>query len=95
MPPPRTVHFVSVDAGSAEARAYLKRFIGKRVQVWVNPRTFEETTITGTVYAGKKDGNETLLARGLGRYVTPAAYTVSDYVDCLYRIAAREAASGV
>ena len=89
--PPHKVHLVSVDAGGEAARKYLKSLVGKRAEVWVAMSAFDKYEVTGVVYVGKVEVNRALLASGVARYVQPAPYTVSDYTDCLYRIAARQA----
>ena len=89
--PPRVVRISSVDLDLPAAQPFLRKLIGKRVSVWINPEMISDEHVTGVVNLGEKDINEELLARGLGRYVAPAAYTVSDYTDCLHRIAEREA----
>ena len=84
--PQRRVHLVSV---AVDDRSYLKRLIGKKAMVYVNPRHFEDETMTGIVEVRGKDINREMLARGAAHYVRPEAYTVSDYVDCTYRLTSR------
>ena len=86
---PRTVRMADVEPSPA-AQPVLKKLIGRKIDVWVNPRTADDAHVVGVVYRGKEDVNRTLLRRGLGRYVEPAAYAMSDYTSCEHRIAARK-----
>ena len=89
--PPRRVRIVAVEIDVRAADKYLKSLIGKRAEVWVNPSHFDDEIVTGAVDVDREDVGRTLLARGWARHVKPPAYSVSDYTDCLYRIAEREA----
>jgi hypothetical protein len=88
---PRTVRIAGVDLDLPAARAFLGSLVGKRVTVWLNPRSVEDESVAGVVYRGKRDINHTLLLRGLGRYVEPPAYTVSDYTGCVHHLAEQDA----
>lgn len=87
---PRVVSFANVEIDPS-ALPYLRSLIGKRIKVWINPRRFDDERVIGLLYRGDEDLNRRLLARGLGRYARPEAYSLSDYSDCLHRIAEREA----
>jgi hypothetical protein len=87
---PRVVRLATVEIDPT-AQPFLRSLVGKRVSVWINPRYIDDEHVSGIVYRGQKDINQTLLARGLGRYIEPPAYVVSDYSGCLHRIAEREA----
>ena len=89
--PPRVVRIVSVDLALPAAEPFLRSLLGKSVSVWINGNTVDNDRVTGLVYLDQEDINRTLLSGGLGRYVKPPPYSVSDYSDCLFRIAQREA----
>jgi hypothetical protein len=90
--PPRVVRFATVEPSLPAAKPFLESLIGKSVTVWVNDREMAKDHVIGVVYIGQEeDINRALLSRGLGRYVKPPAYSLSDYTDCLHRIAEREA----
>jgi endonuclease YncB( thermonuclease family) len=78
------------DAG---ARAMLQRMIdGKRVSVMLNPSAEVRNDITGEVHDAKeRDVSRQLLRSGAASFVDAPAYTLSDYSECLNRIAEREA----
>lgn len=86
----RTVHLAAVQLDPSAA-PYLRKYVGKRATVWVNPAHFEDAEITAAVFIGKLDLNRALLRRGLAHYVEPPAYSVSDSYDCDYRKAERDA----
>ena len=88
---PRTVRIAGVDLDLPAARSFLDSLVGKRVSVWVNPRSIEDESVAGVVYRRNKDINHTLLLRGLGRYVDPPAYSVSDHTGCVHRLAEQDA----
>jgi|SRR5262245_17448396 len=91
--PPRFVRFTDVDVDAAAAQPFLKKLIGKRVSVWISGKLIDDDHVIGVVYLGdsEADINRALLAQGLGRYVVPPSYSMSDYIACLHRIAEREA----
>lgn len=77
-------------AGSAEI---LKRIIdGKSVTLFINSSAFEEAKVSGEVHtANGSDVARQLLRSGAAPFEPAAAYTLSDYSECLNRIAEREA----
>ncbi len=90
------IDLVGLETGDdgAAARRLLTRLIqGKRLFVYYNPKFGEGDHILGEAQAGRhyRDVNRLLLQAGVVRYKEPPAYSVSDYSDCLYRIAEREA----
>ena len=88
---PRTVRIAGVELDLPAARAFLGSLVGKRVSVWLNPRSVEDESVAGVVYRGDDDINRILLSRGLGRYVEPPGYTVSDYTGCVHGLAEQDA----
>jgi endonuclease YncB( thermonuclease family) len=77
------------DAGAREALQQM--IVGKNVSVERNPSA-KGDDITGDVHnveAG--DVSRRMLRSGAASYAAAPAYTVSDYSDCLHRIAEREA----
>lgn len=81
-----------------DAMATLKRMIyGKRMSVMFNKPADRQGQITGEV--NDQDGRDIarqLLRAGAAAFVAAPAYTLSDYSECLHRIAEREAkAEGV
>jgi hypothetical protein len=71
---------------------------GRRVSVWITPSVWMDqdqdphpTQVEGEVDADDTDIAEQLLLSGAARFVEAAAYTLSDYRQCLHRIAEREA----
>ena len=86
------------ESADSEAAAMLKRMInGKRMSVMFNKPADRQGEITGEV--DDQDGRDIarqLLRAGAAAFVAAPAYTLSDYSECLHRIAAREAkAEGV
>jgi|GEM_PF-1022429 len=80
-----------------EAIGMLKRMIdGKRMSVMFN-KADQNGEITGEVHEEKAgDIARQLLRAGAATFVAAPAYTLSDYSECLHRIAEREAkAEGV
>jgi endonuclease YncB( thermonuclease family) len=77
------------DAGAREA---LQRMIvGKKVSVMRNPSA-DGNDITGEVLdADGQDVSRRMLRSGAASYASEPVYTLSDYVECLHRIAEREA----
>jgi endonuclease YncB( thermonuclease family) len=90
---PRTVRLADVEL-SPLARPVLRKLVGKRVDVWINPKAVDDAHVIGVVYRGQEDINRTMLVHGLGRFDDPPAYSMSDYVRCEHRIAEREARDG-
>ncbi len=81
-----------------EAMAMLKRMInGKRMSVMFNKPADPQGEITGEVDdQERRDIACQLLRAGAATFVEAPAYTLSDYSECLHRIAEREAkAEGV
>jgi endonuclease YncB( thermonuclease family) len=69
---------------------------GKRVSVMSNPNR-DRTDITGEVQDEQgRDLSRLLLRAGAAPFAVAPAYTLSEYSECLHRIAEREAkAEGV
>lgn len=97
----RIVKLVAIDTSSAKDVAWslLSRLLlDQKVDVLVNPSDDKGRTLVGVVQLSMKDVNRELLAVGAARYKEPAAYTVSGYTACVYRIVekkAREARKGI
>lgn len=96
----RMVNLVAIDASSAkDASSLLSDLVlNHKVRVLVNPSNSQGYTLVGVVERSGKDVNRELLAAGAAKYKQPAAYSVSGYTACVYRIVerkAREAGKGV
>jgi endonuclease YncB( thermonuclease family) len=100
----RMVSLVAVDAASAKDASGLLSdvVLNRKVDVMVNPSNSTGYTLVGVVHLrGKdvtKDVNRELIEAGAAKYKQPAAYSVSGYTACVYRIVerkAREAGKGV
>jgi len=85
------------EPADSDATAMLKRMIdGKRMSVMFN-KPDRQGEITGQVNDQEgRDIARQLLRAGAAAFVAAPAYTLSDYSECLHRIAEREAkAEGV
>ena len=97
----KRVDLVAVDASAAEesGRSRLaRRLLNQTVNVSVNPHDVARDSLAVVVHAHGKDVNREMLEAGEARFREPAAYTVSDYVACTYRIvetSARDARRGL
>jgi len=76
-----------------EAATFLQRLISrKRVSVMANPSADPRNEITAEVRDGQgRDIGHEMLRAGAAAFVTAPAYTLSDYSECVNRIAEREA----
>ena len=83
------------DAGAADVLR--KRILGTRVSVFPNPSRDLKNGITAEVHdRQERDLSNDLLRAGAAAFVKEPAYTLSDYSECVNRIAEREAkAAGV
>ena len=77
----------------AEAMDFLRKMIGrKRVSVMGNPSKDHPRDIVGEVDERKAgEISRQMLRAGAAAFVKEPAYTLSDYSECLHRIAEREA----
>ncbi len=90
----KRVNLVAIDSSAAKdfGRRLLSRLVLNRiVSVLVNPSDIKRRTIVGVVHGQEKDVNRELLEAGAARFREPAAYSVSDYTACGYRIVERKA----
>jgi len=76
-----------------EAVTFLQRLISrKRVSVMANPSADPRNEITAEVQDDKgRDIGHEMIRAGAAAFVTAPAYTLSNYSECVNRIAAREA----
>jgi endonuclease YncB( thermonuclease family) len=76
-------------AGAVDA---LRRLVqGKKVEVFVNPKSREDLEVIGEVHVGKTDVGHELLRTGMAPFEPAPAYTISGYSECVNEIASREA----
>ena len=79
-------------ATAAEAVGALRRLVqGKKVEVFVNPKSSEHLDVVGEVHVARTDVGHELLRTGMAAFETAPAYTVSAYSECVNEIASREA----
>ncbi|HEX2329269.1 MAG TPA: thermonuclease family protein [Candidatus Angelobacter sp.] len=66
--------------------------LNRSVEVWVNPTVWEKQPlqVTAVMYA-PGDAGLSLVASGLAIFAQPPLYTMSQYAECQYRNAEREA----
>ena len=89
-----TVSLANVgEPADPEATDVLKRMInGKRISVMLNHSADRHAEVTGEVNDQEgRDIARKLLRAGAATFVAAPAYTLSDYSECLHRIAEREA----
>ncbi len=87
------VDLVAIDAGPAGERAketLAELILNRRVKVLVGTVRDRDRRITGVAHEGNQDINREMLRRGMARFKTPKASSVSSYVECGYKIAERE-----
>ncbi len=99
------VHLVAVDTPDimrpfgVDARRLLERLVGgQHVEVWVNPsvwwRKRKPKQITGVVHlltTKLGDANLAMIQSGMARHKQSESYSMSNYTECLYRLAQDEA----
>jgi|SRR5215213_1968066 len=97
----RMVNLVAIEASSAKgaATSLLSQLVlDRNVEVIVNPTNSKSHMLVGVLQLAGKDVNRELLEAGAVQYKSPAAYSVSNYTACVYRIVernAREAGKGM
>lgn len=90
----KRVDLAAVDASASDeaGRALLtRRILNRRVDVLTGFSDVARDALAGVVREGGKDVNRELLEAGAARYREPAAYTVSNYTGCVYRIVENQA----
>lgn len=99
------VHLVAVDTPDitrpfgVDARRLLERLVGgQEVVVWVSPSVWSPRRrpkqVTGVVYlptTKMEDANLAMIRSGMARHKESEPYTMSNYTECLYRLAEDEA----
>ena len=99
------VHLVAVDTPDitrpfgVDARRLLERLVGgQEVEVWVSPSVWSPRRhpkqVTGVVYLATpkmEDANLAMIRSGIARHKESEPYAMSNYTECLYRLAEDEA----